>query len=68
VSEPVSAPAIRYTLTFIFITTLVDTIGVGIIIPVSRRLITEAMVRSGSWSHPNFRNWRSAVDAHWPAT
>lgn len=40
-SEPAPAPASRYALTFIFITMLVDTIGLGIIIPVSPRLITE---------------------------
>jgi hypothetical protein len=34
-SEPIPAPASRFALAFIFITMLVDTIGLGIIIPVS---------------------------------
>ena len=40
-SEPVAAPASRYALTFIFITMLVDTIGLGIIIPVTPKIIAE---------------------------
>jgi DHA1 family tetracycline resistance protein-like MFS transporter len=40
-SEPVSAPASRYALAFIFITMLVDTIGLGIIIPVTPKIIAQ---------------------------
>jgi MFS transporter, DHA1 family, tetracycline resistance protein len=38
-SEPVLAPVSRYALAFIFITMLVDTIGLGIIIPVTPKII-----------------------------
>ena len=34
-SEPTFKPASNYALTFIFVTMLVDTIGLGIIIPVT---------------------------------
>lgn len=40
-SEPVVAPASRYALAFIFITMLVDTIGLGIIIPVTPNIIAQ---------------------------
>ena len=40
-SEPVFAPASRYALAFIFITMLVDTIGLGIIIPVTPKIIAQ---------------------------
>jgi DHA1 family tetracycline resistance protein-like MFS transporter len=40
-SEPVSASASRYALAFIFITMLVDTIGLGIIIPVTPKIIAQ---------------------------
>jgi len=40
-SEPVSTPASRFALAFIFITMLVDTIGLGIIIPVTPKIITQ---------------------------
>ena len=40
-SEPISAPASRYALAFIFITMLVDTIGLGIIIPVTPKIIAQ---------------------------
>lgn len=38
-SEPVSAPASRWALAFIFVTMLVDTIGLGIVLPVTPRII-----------------------------
>jgi len=41
VSESVSPNASRYALAFIFITMLVDTIGLGIVIPVTPQLIKE---------------------------
>ena len=40
-SETVAAPASRYALAFIFITMLVDTIGLGIIIPVTPKIIAQ---------------------------
>ena len=40
-SEPVSTPASRYALTFIFITMLVDTIGLGVVIPVTPAIIKQ---------------------------
>jgi DHA1 family tetracycline resistance protein-like MFS transporter len=40
-SEPVSAPTSRFALAFIFITMLVDTIGLGIIIPVTPKIIAQ---------------------------
>jgi DHA1 family tetracycline resistance protein-like MFS transporter len=40
-SEPVSAPATRTALAFIFVTMLVDTIGLGIIIPVTPAIIKQ---------------------------
>jgi DHA1 family tetracycline resistance protein-like MFS transporter len=40
-SEPVSRPASRYALAFVFITMLVDTIGLGIIIPVTPKIISQ---------------------------
>ena len=40
-TEPVSPPVSRFALTFIFITMLIDTMGLGIIIPVTPRLIVE---------------------------
>lgn len=41
VNEPVSAPASRFALAFIFVTMLVDTIGLGIIIPVTPKIIAQ---------------------------
>jgi DHA1 family tetracycline resistance protein-like MFS transporter len=40
-SEPVPAAASRYALAFIFVTMLVDTIGLGIIIPVTPAIIKQ---------------------------
>jgi DHA1 family tetracycline resistance protein-like MFS transporter len=40
-SEPTSKPASNYALTFIFVTMLVDTIGLGIIIPVTPAIIAQ---------------------------
>ena len=40
-SGPISTPASRYALAFIFITMLIDTIGLGIVIPVTPALITQ---------------------------
>ena len=40
-SEPVSASASRFALAFIFITMLVDTIGLGIVIPVTPAIIRQ---------------------------
>lgn len=40
-AEPVSPPASRFALAFIFITMLVDTIGLGLIIPVTPAIIKE---------------------------
>src|SRR5512135_670154 len=52
-SEPVAAPASRYALAFIFITMLVDTIGLGIIIPVTpaiiRQLTGQELSGAASW-------------------
>jgi DHA1 family tetracycline resistance protein-like MFS transporter len=52
-SEPVIAPASRYALAFIFITMLVDTIGLGIIIPVTpaiiRQLTGEQLSGAAGW-------------------
>jgi len=52
-SEPVSTPASRFALAFIFITMLVDTIGLGIIIPVTPKIITqltgEGLSGAASW-------------------
>lgn len=52
-SEPVIAPASRYALAFIFITMLVDTIGLGIIIPVTpaiiRQLTGEELSGAAGW-------------------
>jgi DHA1 family tetracycline resistance protein-like MFS transporter len=41
VSEPIAPPASRFALAFIFITMLVDTIGLGIVIPVTPAIIKE---------------------------
>ncbi len=40
-AEPVSPPASRYALAFIFMTMLIDTIGLGIIIPVTPAIIKQ---------------------------
>ncbi|HXC56914.1 MAG TPA: hypothetical protein VNU97_16565, partial [Rhizomicrobium sp.] len=40
-SEPVAAPASRFALAFIFVTMLIDTIGLGIIIPVTPAIIKQ---------------------------
>jgi len=40
-SEPVATPASRYALAFIFITMLVDTIGLGVVIPVTPAIIKQ---------------------------
>src|SRR5689334_1039575 len=55
-SEPVARPASRFALAFIFVTMLVDTIGLGIIIPVTPKIITEltgeglsSAARWGGW-------------------
>ena len=52
-SEPIAAPASRFALAFIFITMLVDTIGLGIIIPVTPKIITqltgEGLSGAASW-------------------
>ncbi|HTP77792.1 MAG TPA: TCR/Tet family MFS transporter [Rhizomicrobium sp.] len=40
-SEPVTRPASNYALAFIFVTMLVDTIGLGIIIPVTPKIIAQ---------------------------
>ena len=40
-SEPVSRPTSNYALAFIFITMLIDTIGLGIIIPVTPAIIAQ---------------------------
>ena len=40
-SAPAFKPASNYALTFIFITMLVDTIGLGIIIPVTPAIIAQ---------------------------
>ncbi|HXC54739.1 MAG TPA: TCR/Tet family MFS transporter, partial [Rhizomicrobium sp.] len=41
VNEPIAPPASRFALAFIFITMLVDTIGLGIVIPVTPAIIKE---------------------------
>jgi DHA1 family tetracycline resistance protein-like MFS transporter len=55
-SETVAAPASRFALAFIFITVLVDTIGLGIIIPVTPKIIAQltgeglsSAARWGGW-------------------
>jgi DHA1 family tetracycline resistance protein-like MFS transporter len=52
-SEPAATPASRFALAFIFITMLVDTIGLGIIIPVTPKIISqltgEGLSSAASW-------------------
>lgn len=52
-SDPIPAPASRFALAFIFITMLVDTIGLGIIIPVTpaiiRQLTGEELSGAAGW-------------------
>jgi len=61
-SEPIPAPASRFALAFIFITMLVDTIGLGIIIPVTPAII-QHLTGEGLSSAARWGGWLMFVFA-----